>query len=77
MEIAIPMLFSFWMCVVYVIFSVIMIGIWVCIGIMGGPLMRFDPPKPPEVPPLPEPPDFTIAKEPKPRWIRTGSPATR
>ena len=53
MEVAIPMLFSFWMCVIYVTFSVVMIGIWICIGILGGPCVRF---KPPEIPPVPEPP---------------------
>lgn len=54
MEIAIPMLFSFWMCVIYIIFSVIMIGIWICIGILGGPAMRLKRPKIPEPPSLPE-----------------------
>ena len=57
MEIAIPMLFSFWMCVVYVVFSVIMIGIWICIGLMGGPAARFNPPKMPEMPELPKMPE--------------------
>jgi len=55
MDIVIPALFSFWMCVVYVVFSVIMIGIWICIGIMGGPCVRL---KLPKAPPMPELPDF-------------------
>ena len=55
MEIVISMLFSFWMCVIYVIFSVIMIGIWICVGIMGGPAVRL---KRPKIPPLPKLPDM-------------------
>lgn len=55
MEIAIPMLFSFWMCVIYIIFSVCMIAIWIYIGIMGGPAIRL---KRPKVPPPPKLPDF-------------------
>ena len=54
METAIPALFSFWMVVIYVIFSVFMIGIWVCIGIMGGPATRLMRPKIPSPPKLPE-----------------------
>lgn len=60
-EVLVPMLFSFWMCVIYVIFSIIMIGIWICIGIMGGPLLYLKPPKAPpvpELPPLPEVPNL-------------------
>ena len=53
-EIIVPMLFSFWFCVAYVIFAIFMIGIWVCIGIAGGPCMRLKPPKVPPMPPLPK-----------------------
>ena len=51
-EIIVPMLFSFWFCIAYVIYSVLMIGIWICIGIMGGPCMRFKSVPPPEPPPF-------------------------
>jgi len=57
-EIIVPMLFSFWFVVAYVVFSVIMIGIWICIGIMGGPCLRLQPPKIPPPPPLPKLPDL-------------------
>ena len=56
MEIAIPILFSFWMCVIYVVFSVIMIAIWICIGILGGPAVRL---KRPKIPPPPKVLDFS------------------
>lgn len=49
-EVIVPMLFSFWMVVVYVIFSIVMIAIWICVGILGGPAVRFKVRKPPKVP---------------------------
>jgi amino acid transporter len=58
MDVIVPMLFSFWMCVIYVIFSIVMIAIWVCIGIMGGPAVRLKRPKiplPPKLPDIPSP----------------------
>lgn len=64
MEVAIPMLFSFWMCVAYITYGVIMIAIWICIGIMGGPCVRFNPPK---IPPVPELPDIEKAE-----WRKDG-----
>ncbi len=54
MEIVIPMLFSFWMCVAYVVFSVVMIAIWIFIGIMGGPAVRLRRPKIPSPPKVPD-----------------------
>lgn len=59
MEILIPQLFSFWMCVAYIAFSIIMIIIWICIGILGGPAVRFRPPK---IPPPPKIPDVKMSK---------------
>lgn len=53
-EIIVPMLFSFWMVVIYAIFSVLMIFILICIGKKGGPVFRFKAPNPPEVPPVPD-----------------------
>jgi len=55
MEMVVPMLFSFWMCVIYIVFAIFMIAVWVGIGIMGGPSMRF---KIPKVPPVPKFPSF-------------------
>ena len=62
MEIAIPILFSFWMCVIYGAFSLCMIIIWVCVGIMGGPAMRL---KRPKIPPPPKLPDISFTEAPE------------
>ena len=41
------------MCIICVIFSLAMIVIWICIGLSGGPIVGFQPPRAPVVPPLP------------------------
>ena len=58
MEIVDPMLFSFWMVVAYIIFSVCiiaiwilcMIAIWICVGMLGGPCIRLKRPRTPKPP---------------------------
>ena len=53
-EIVVPILFSFWMCVTYVVYAMVMIAIWICIGLLGGPCMYLKPPKAPPIPSLPD-----------------------
>lgn len=52
-------LFSFWPMIAYVVFAAVMIAIWICVGLAGGPAFCFRVPKPP---PVPEPPKFTTKK---------------
>lgn len=42
------------LCIAGIIYAVIMIAVWVCIGILGGPAVYLKPPKIPPMPPLPE-----------------------
>ena len=63
METAISILFSFWMCVVYVVFSICMIAIWICVGIMGGPAVRLRRPK------IPPPPKLEDVSTPAPTGV--------